>query len=78
MIRFLMTQFVSSPKWVFRQAYILLAEQLIVDRSLSEDLFVENFFDKLIALASDKVPNVRLALSRCLARTMSSSGKLPA
>ena len=66
---------VKSPKWIFRQVYVLLCEQLITNQSLPNEIFLRHFWENLLMLSSDNVPNVRLALSRCLARTLPSSGK---
>jgi len=63
------TTFVSSTKWSNRQVYVLLCEQLLLDSALPSNLFFEYFLPKLLALSTDNVPNVRLALSRCLAQT---------
>lgn len=67
--------FLRSPKWMMRQVYVLLCEQLIVDQSLPNDIFYKHFMSNLLSLSGDNVPNVRLALSRCLSRTLPTSGE---
>ncbi|KAI1285368.1 Serine/threonine-protein phosphatase 4 regulatory subunit 1 [Halotydeus destructor] len=73
-LRIEVNSFMSSPKWIFRQAFVLLCEQLLIDQSLPVELFSKNFLDTLLEMSSDKVPNVRLALARCLGRTLLTSG----
>jgi len=61
--------FVTSDKWKSRQVFVLLCEQLLLDCALPSNVFIEHFFLPLLALSTDNVPNVRLALSRCLSKT---------
>lgn len=67
--------FVGSSKWSSRQVFVLLCEQLLLDCALPSQVFIEHFFAPLLALSTDPVPNVRLALSRCLSKTFGTSGK---
>ncbi|GFQ64552.1 hypothetical protein TNCT_452321 [Trichonephila clavata] len=52
------------------QRYVFVCEQLAKKRSVSVDAYVEQIVPKLFSLAWDIVPNVRLALSRCIALTL--------
>lgn len=65
-----LTALVRSPKWVFRQAFVFLCEQMITDQSLPVQVFDDHFFDCLMSLKGDRVTNVRLALSRCVQRSI--------
>lgn len=65
-----LTALVRSPKWVFRQAFVFLCEQMITDQSLPVQVFNDHFFDCLLSLKGDRVSNVRLALSRCMQRSI--------
>ncbi|GFY38694.1 hypothetical protein TNIN_315001 [Trichonephila inaurata madagascariensis] len=60
----------QAHKWNHRQMYVFVCEQLAKKRSLSVDTYVEEIVPKLFSLAWDIVPNVRLALSRCIALTL--------
>ncbi|PRD32744.1 UNVERIFIED_CONTAM: Serine/threonine-protein phosphatase 4 regulatory subunit 1 [Trichonephila clavipes] len=60
----------QAHKWNHRQMYVFVCEQLAKKRSLSVDTYVEEIVPKLFSLAWDIVPNVRLAVSRCIALTL--------
>ncbi|GFQ82180.1 hypothetical protein TNCT_717381 [Trichonephila clavata] len=60
----------QAHKWNHRQMYVFVCEQLAKKRSVSVDAYVEQIVPKLFSLAWDIVPNVRLALSRCIALTL--------
>lgn len=60
----------QAHKWNQRQMYVLICEQLAKERSLYIDTYVEEIVPKLFSLAWDIVPNVRLAVSRCIALTL--------
>jgi len=70
-----LTALVQSNKWVLRQSFVFLCEQMIADQSLPVQVFNDHFFSCLLSLQSDRVSNVRLALSRCLSRSV--YGKVP-
>jgi len=65
-----LTALVQSNKWVFRQSFVFLCEQMIADQSLPVQVFNDHFFSCLLSLQNDRVSNVRLALSRCLSRSV--------
>jgi serine/threonine-protein phosphatase 4 regulatory subunit 1 len=65
-----LTALIQSNKWVFRQSFVFLCEQMIADQSLPIQVFNDHFFACLLSLQNDRVTNVRLALSRCLTRSI--------
>lgn len=64
-----------SSKWIYRQTHVLLCERMVQDHSLSYSRFSDEMLSYLLRASSDPVPNVRLALSRCLSQTLWSIGK---
>lgn len=56
----------QSKKWTFRQLYILICENIVQSVALPVDTFREKLLPPLLALAKDKVNNVRLTLARVL------------
>ncbi|GIY00113.1 hypothetical protein CDAR_501461 [Caerostris darwini] len=64
------TTYRQAHKWNQRQTYVILCDQLAKQRSLSEDVFAIEIVPRLFSLAWDVVPNVRLAVSRCIALTL--------
>ncbi|CAL1299929.1 unnamed protein product [Larinioides sclopetarius] len=72
------TTYRQAHKWNQRQTYVLVCEQLAKQRSLSLDTFVTEIVPRLFSLAWDVVPNVRLAVSRCIALTLLPLDYLPA
>ncbi|XP_055943311.1 serine/threonine-protein phosphatase 4 regulatory subunit 1-like isoform X2 [Argiope bruennichi] len=59
-------KFVHSPKWLHRQLYVYICQQIILDKALSPDQFAEDALPQLLYLCWDRVPNVRIAIARCL------------
>ncbi|RWS15233.1 serine/threonine-protein phosphatase 4 regulatory subunit 1-like protein [Dinothrombium tinctorium] len=59
-----------SPKWVLRQAFILLCERLIIENSIPFKIFNDELLGCLLRFSSDAVPNVRLVLARILSTTL--------
>ncbi|CAL1290612.1 unnamed protein product [Larinioides sclopetarius] len=59
-------KFVHSPKWLHRQLYVYICQQIILDQALSPDQFAEDALPQLLYLCWDRVPNVRIAIARCL------------
>ncbi|XP_055951541.1 serine/threonine-protein phosphatase 4 regulatory subunit 1-like isoform X1 [Argiope bruennichi] len=68
----------QAHKWNQRQTYVLVCEQLAKQRSLPVDTYVTEIVPRLFSLAWDVVPNVRLAVSRCIALTLLPLDYLPA
>lgn len=64
-------------KWVYRQSFVFLCEQIVADESIPAHIFNQYFIQSLFSLANDRVPNVRLALSRCLARSLFQNANYP-
>nr|XP_054918659.1 serine/threonine-protein phosphatase 4 regulatory subunit 1-like isoform X5 [Dermacentor andersoni] len=61
---------VHDRKWSQRQLFCELAEQIVNEECLSEDEFIGTVLPKLLYLRNDTVPNVRMALARCLVRSI--------
>lgn len=53
-------------KWSQRQLYCELAEEMVHEECLSPKLFAALVLPHLLSLHDDQVPNVRMALARCL------------
>ncbi|CAG2167895.1 unnamed protein product [Oppiella nova] len=62
-------QLADSNRWIQRQTYILVCEQLIQNESIPRDLFVDKMLHHLLNLSADNVPNIRLVLARILTNT---------
>jgi len=63
----LQNQFACANTWSQRQSYAFLCGQLVAEQSLALRDFDLLFLPHLLALADDKVPNVRIAVSKMLA-----------
>ncbi|KAL3208119.1 hypothetical protein MRX96_009711 [Rhipicephalus microplus] len=61
---------VHDQKWVQRQLFCHLVEQMVREECLSEDELIGTVLPKLLYLLRDTVPNVRMALARCLVRSI--------
>ncbi len=64
------THFANSSKWIHRQTYILLCEQLVQNASLSIPLFIDGMLEHLLNMSTDNVPNIRLVLARTIVNTL--------
>ena len=64
------SQMAESNKWIQRQIYVLVCEELIGNHFLSFDLFIDKMLEHLLNLSEDKVPNIRLVLARNIAHTL--------
>ena len=62
----LTTRFCSGNRWMLRQSYINICNQLVTDRSLPLEEFARQLLTPLLALKRDRVPNVRLVLARVI------------
>ncbi|XP_035220121.1 serine/threonine-protein phosphatase 4 regulatory subunit 1-like isoform X2 [Stegodyphus dumicola] len=71
------TQYRQASKWLWRQMYVLLCQQIAIKQAVPRDVFVEEIVPNLFSLAWDSVPNVRLAVSRCLSLTLLPLDYLP-
>lgn len=61
---------VHDHKWAQRQLFCQLVERMVREECLSEDEFIETVLPKLLYLRGDTVPNVRMALARCLVKSI--------
>lgn len=58
-----------NKKWTFRQLFIQVCENIILEDALNEEIFTDKLLTPLISLGKDKVNNVRLTLSRVLSNS---------
>ena len=65
-----LTSLVESSKWIYRQVFVFLTEQMVTDRALPIHIFADHFLKPLLSLSNDRVPNIRMALARCLVRSI--------
>ncbi|GIX73222.1 hypothetical protein CEXT_368961 [Caerostris extrusa] len=63
-------KFVHSHKWLQRQLYVYICQQIVIEEALTADQFAEDALPQLLYLCWDRVPNVRIAIARCLAIVM--------
>ncbi|KAG7166228.1 Serine/threonine-protein phosphatase 4 regulatory subunit 1-like, partial [Homarus americanus] len=59
-------KFAQAPTWSHRQSYAFLCGQLVAERSLPLPDWCRLFLHGLLTLASDRVPNVRIAVAKML------------
>ncbi|XP_059352388.1 serine/threonine-protein phosphatase 4 regulatory subunit 1-like isoform X1 [Daphnia carinata] len=62
----LTTRFCSGNRWMLRQSYVNICNQLVTDRALPLEEFAKLLLAPLLALKQDRVPNVRLVLARVI------------
>ncbi|KAG8196199.1 hypothetical protein JTE90_007927 [Oedothorax gibbosus] len=62
----LVTTLRSGKKWINRQTFVFLCDQLAKKKTLPKEVYEEKVLPHLFHLARDSVPNVRLAVARCL------------
>lgn len=62
----LTTRFCSGNRWMLRQSYVNICNQLVTDRALPLEDFARLLLTPLLALQRDRVPNVRLVLARVI------------
>lgn len=63
-------KFKCGSKWILRQTYALLCQHIAQENSLPKDQYVQEIVPHLFTLSWDSVPNVRLAIARCLTETL--------
>eukprot|EP00118_Oscarella_pearsei_P007894 m.39663 g.39663 ORF g.39663 m.39663 type:complete len:859 (+) comp32783_c0_seq7:64-2640(+) len=66
----IVSQFAGSKKWVNRQTFVSLCQHVLTEKFVSPQQFSKNLLPKLLALANDNIPNVRLTVSKSLADVM--------
>lgn len=59
-------KFAHATTWSHRQSYAFLCGQLVAERSLSLQDWCRLFLPGLLTLATDRVPNVRIAVAKML------------
>ncbi|KAK7067602.1 Serine/threonine-protein phosphatase 4 regulatory subunit 1 [Halocaridina rubra] len=69
-------KFAQSNTWSQRQCYAFLSGHLVAERSLPLEDWCCLFLPDLLSLASDRVPNVRIAVAKMLATHIACLGKL--
>ena len=60
----LTARFCSGSRWMLRQSYVNICNQLVTDESLPLEAFAKLLLAPLLALSQDRVPNVPLVLAR--------------
>lgn len=73
-IQELISRFRHCPKWVGRQAFACICQAVVNEESVPVDQFVEHLLPRLLSLASDPVPNVRVLLAKALRQTLLEKG----
>lgn len=68
-------KFALAPTWSQRQSYAFLCGQLVAERSLPLPQWCRLFLPPLLTLASDRVPNVRIAVAKMLTTHIACLGK---
>lgn len=63
-------EFAHSKRWVRRQAFAHLCSSLVSSGALPPEKFATDVMPHLLDLSWDPVPNVRLAVSRTIARNI--------
>ena len=72
----LTARFCSGNRWMLRQSYVNICNQLVTDRALPLEDFAKLLLSPLLALRQDRVPNVRLVLARVINFQLKYHGKI--
>jgi hypothetical protein len=72
----LVKEFGLDCVWSRRQAFVLVAGRMLATRSMPLEMYCEYLLPQVIKLASDGVPNVRLAVAEVLTRYLVPNGGL--
>ncbi|CRK99079.1 CLUMA_CG012113, isoform A [Clunio marinus] len=70
LLKFLSFHFANSTRWRERQIYILTVDKLLEHRAIKPEMFNNYILKKLLELAVDKIPNIRLCIAKCLSYTL--------
>lgn len=70
LLKFLSFHFANSARWRERQVYILTVDKLLEHRAIKPEMFNNYILKKLLELAADKIPNIRLCIAKCLSITL--------
>lgn len=76
LLKFLSFHFANSSRWRERQVYILTVDKLLEHRAIKPDMFNNYILKKLLELAGDKIPNIRLCIAKCLSNTLMENREL--
>lgn len=76
LLKFLSFHFANSTRWRERQVYILTVDKLLEHRAIKPEMFNNYILKMLLDLASDKIPNIRLCIAKCLSITLLENRKL--
>lgn len=76
MLKFLSFHFANSTRWREKQIYILTVDKLLERKAIEPKLFNLYVLKKLLEMANDKIPNIRICLARCLSTTLADNCKL--
>lgn len=72
----LKVRFAYASTWSQRQSYAFLCGRLVAEQALPLPDWCRLFLPNLILLASDRVPNVRIAVAKMLATHIACLGEL--
>ncbi|KAG5680723.1 hypothetical protein PVAND_010213 [Polypedilum vanderplanki] len=70
LLKFLAFHFSISNRWRERQVFILTVDRLLQTRAIEPKMFNLYISKKLLDLASDKIPNIRISIAKCLSVTL--------
>lgn len=70
LLKFLSFHFANSSRWRERQVYILTVDKLLEHKAIEPKMFNLYVFKRLLDLVNDKIPNIRLCISRCFSVTL--------
>jgi serine/threonine-protein phosphatase 4 regulatory subunit 1 len=76
LLKFIAFHFAGSSRWRERQVYIMTVEKLLATKAIKPELLNNYILKKLLELASDKIPNIRLCVARCLSRSVMENRKI--
>ncbi|XP_048745314.2 serine/threonine-protein phosphatase 4 regulatory subunit 1-like isoform X2 [Ostrea edulis] len=62
----LVSKFAKSNKWTGRQIFVQMCLAVLEEESLPSDLFTKHLLQSLLNISHDRVPNVRLSLSKVM------------
>lgn len=76
--KFFTENFANCSNWRRRQTYIITAGKMLETGSVEVETFRKHVLDKVLALVSDTVPNVRIQVAKCLKDTILPHGSFGA
>ncbi|GCB66704.1 hypothetical protein scyTo_0013609 [Scyliorhinus torazame] len=63
-------RFCHCSKWIGRQAFAFICQAVVEEECMPVSQFVEHLLPRLLGLATDPVPNVRVLLAKALRHTL--------